>query len=247
MSKKREIPVIDYVDVGLMPYQQAWDLQKRLQAQLIEQKRFPEKFENQPKLNNMLIFVEHPHVYTLGKSGKEEHLLVNNEQLDSYSASYVKIDRGGDITYHGPGQVVGYPILDLDFFTTDIHIYLRNLEEVMIQVCKDYGIETERSKGETGVWLGNEKICAMGIKCSRWVTMHGFALNVNTDLSYFGHIVPCGIQNKGVTSLSKILGMQVSPDEVKEKIIHYFGNVFDAKMQRNTDLSHLMEELLKSN
>ena len=246
MKKIPKQPIINYFDAGLMPYNVAWDLQKELQAQLIDQKRFPEKYVNTPKLNNLLMFVEHPHVYTLGKSGKESHLLVNQEQLNEYEATYVKIDRGGDITYHGPGQIVGYPILDLDFFTTDIHVYLRNLEEVMIHVCLEYGLETDRSKGETGVWHNHEKICAMGIKCSRWVTMHGFALNVNTDLSYFGHIIPCGIQNKGVTSLEKLTNSPLLIDEVKQKIIHHFGQVFGATMAKTDNSTVLTQGLTNS-
>ncbi len=183
-----------------------------------------------------LLFTEHELVYTLGKSGKEANVLLNNEQLAEKSISYFHINRGGDITFHGPGQIVGYPILDLEHFKTDLGWYLRSLEEVIILALAEYGLKGERSPGETGVWLdasikGKErKICAMGIRCSRWVTMHGFALNVNTDLSYFNFIIPCGIQGKQVTSLAKELGCTVPIEEVKEKIKKHFEDVFDAQL-----------------
>ena len=178
------------------------------------------------------MFCEHPHVYTLGNTGDKEHLLINENQLKEKNATYYKINRGGDITYHGPGQIVGYPILDLDNFFTDIHKYLRFLEEMVIRTLAEYGIATERSKGETGVWLdvGNplkaRKICAMGVRASRWVTMHGFALNVNTDLSYFGNIIPCGISDKAVTSLDKELGHKVDEEELKQKLKKHFSDLF---------------------
>lgn len=173
---------------------------------------------------DLLLFVEHPHVFTLGKSGDASHLLQMEAEL-------VKIDRGGDITYHGPGQVVGYPILDLERRYTDIHRYLRELEEVVIRVCADYGIEAGRAEGMTGVWTPQGKICAMGIRCSRWVTMHGFALNVNTDLRWFGHIVPCGIPDKPVASLQSILGRPVDLLEVKARIVGHMAAVFKADIE----------------
>lgn len=207
-----------------MPYREAWDLQASFQRKLIEEKL---QVRNGAVIDDpspdLLLFVEHPHVFTLGKSGDAAHLL-------QASADFVKIDRGGDITYHGPGQVVGYPILDLDRHYTDIHRYLRDLEEVIIRVCADYGITAGRESKLTGVWVDGAKICAMGIKCSRWVTMHGFALNVNTDLSYFGHIVPCGITDKPVTSLQALTGATIPLSEVKERILVHFGEVFNTRI-----------------
>ena len=187
---------------------------------------------------NYLIFVEHPHVLTLGKSGVMEHLLMSEEFLKERNISFYKVNRGGDITYHGLGQVVGYPILDLDNFFPDIHQYLRYLEEVIILTLADYGLKGERSKGETGVWIDTgtplaRKICAMGVRASRWVTMHGFALNVNTDLSYFNYIIPCGISDKAVTSLQAELGHSVDLEEVKEKILRHFLEVFSAELAAN--------------
>lgn len=221
---------IDVYDLGNAPYRAVWDLQKRAQQSLIKQKRGENS--GQKELNDILFFVEHPHVYTLGKSGDSAHLLKGSSELSDIDAEYIEIDRGGDITYHGPGQIVGYPILDLDRYFTDIHKYLRYLEEVMIRTCADFGIPAERIEGLTGVWVDQEKICAMGIRCSRWVTMHGFALNVNTDLSYFQHIVPCGIKDKNVTSLSKCVGKKVDEQEVKKIIIKHFADVFNAKMNK---------------
>ncbi len=218
-------------DLGLRPYREVWDLQKKIQAALIDQKK--KRRDNLPvenPMNDQLLFVEHPHVYTLGKSGKSNHLLKAVEELKDIDAEFIEIDRGGDITYHGPGQIVGYPILDLDFHFTDIHKYLRYLEEVIILTCEDFGIKAGRKKGLTGVWVGDEKICAMGIRCSRWVTMHGFALNVKTDLSYFDHIVPCGITNKSVSSMSKLLNKPIELDDVKNSITKHFGDVFDVKI-----------------
>lgn len=207
-----------------MPYREAWDLQASFQRKLIEEKL---QVRNGAVIDDpsadLLLFVEHPHVFTLGKSGDAANLL-------EASAEFVKIDRGGDITYHGPGQVVGYPILDLDRHYTDIHRYLRELEEVIIRVCADYGITAGREPKLTGVWVDGAKICAMGIKCSRWVTMHGFALNVNTDLSYFGHIVPCGITDKPVTSLQALTGTSIPLSEVKERILVHFGEVFNTRI-----------------
>lgn len=220
-------------DWGLMEYQAAWDKQEEIFGQIVKLKTANRSLETPLPTPNYMVFTEHPHVYTLGKSGKEENLLLDEEGLKEKHASYHHINRGGDITYHGPGQIVGYPILDLDNFFTDIHRYLRTLEEVIILTLKDYGLKGDRYPGFTGVWLNPEdpfrarKICAMGVRASRWVTMHGFALNVNTDLSYFGNIVPCGIDDKGVTSLEKELGRQLDINEVKEKIITHMAEHFE--------------------
>ncbi|MCD6066210.1 MAG: lipoate-protein ligase [Bacteroidetes bacterium] len=229
---------VAFRDLGTMDYKECWDFQEELFTKTVAQKtanrELPE--EQQLPTENHLLFVEHPHVYTLGKSGDISHLLVSNEQLEEKHATYYKINRGGDITYHGPGQLVGYPILDLDNFFTDIHKYLRFLEEAIILTLKDYGIEAGRSSGETGVWLDAEdpvkarKICAMGVRCSRWVTMHGFGFNVNSDLDYFGNIIPCGIQDKAVTSMQKELGREVDMNEVKEKIKQYFSALFNCEI-----------------
>lgn len=219
-------------DWGLMEYQAAWDKQEEIFGQIVKQKTANRGLETPLPTPNYMVFTEHPHVYTLGKSGKEENLLLDEEGLKEKHASYHHINRGGDITYHGPGQIVGYPILDLDNFFTDIHRYLRTLEEVIILTLKDYGMKGDRYPGFTGVWLDPEdpfrarKICAMGVRASRWVTMHGFALNVNTDLSYFGNIVPCGIDDKGVTSLEKELGHPLDIAEVKAKIITHMAEQF---------------------
>lgn len=220
------------MDLGTMGYQKAWDLQEEL---LQENLRLKKEGSNETK--HHLLLVEHPPVYTLGKSGKEEHVLISEEERQKRQIEFFRINRGGDITFHGPGQIVGYPILDLEKYYTDIGLYLRNLEEVIIRVMAEYGLEGTRSKGETGVWLDPEipgkerKICAMGVRCSRWITMHGFAFNVNTDLSYFNHIIPCGIQNKQVTSLEKELGHKMNFREVQDKLITKFAEVFQADMQ----------------
>lgn len=220
------------MDLGTMGYQKAWDLQEEL---LQENLRLKKEGSNETK--HHLLLVEHPPVYTLGKSGKEEHVLISEEERQQRQIEFFRINRGGDITFHGPGQIVGYPILDLEKYYTDIGLYLRNLEEVIIRVMAEYGLEGTRSKGETGVWLDPEipgkerKICAMGVRCSRWITMHGFAFNVNTDLSYFNHIIPCGIQNKQVTSLEKELGHKMNFREVQDKLITKFAEVFQADMQ----------------
>lgn len=234
MNQSREI---QFEDLGLMDYKKCWDYQEHLFQETIskkiEQRKNPAaNFSTQ----HHLLFVEHPHVYTLGKSGDEKHLLINAQQLNEQHATYYKINRGGDITYHGPGQLVGYPILDLDHFFTDIHQYLRLLEEVIILTLAEYGLQPTRSQGETGVWFDAEnpskarKICAMGVRCSRWVTMHGWAFNVNTNLPYFDNIVPCGIRNKAVTSLHKELGYQVDMTEIKTKIKTHFCNLFKATL-----------------
>ena len=225
-------------DLGLMDYKECWNLQETLFNKVVSIKvnnrDLPiEEHKNQ---EHHFLFVEHPHVYTLGKSGDENHLLLNETQLNQQEASYYKINRGGDITYHGPGQIVGYPILDLDFFFTDIHKYLRLLEETIILTLAEYGIASGRSKGETGVWLEAEnklkarKICAMGVRCSRWVTMHGFALNVNCDLNYFDNIIPCGIKDKTVTSLKAELGKVIDMDELKEKLKKHFEKLFECEL-----------------
>lgn len=219
-------------DLGSRDYKEAWNYQTELLDDIIAIKRNNRVSEVKEVTPNHFLFVEHPHVYTLGKSGDQNNLLINEKQLKERGATYYKINRGGDITYHGPGQVVGYPILDLENFFTDIHKYLRLLEEVIIKTIAEYGLKGERSKGETGVWLDVgtpfvRKICAMGIRSSRWVTMHGFALNVNTNLGYFDHIIPCGIRGKAVTSLEAELNRSVDLGEVKEKIIKYFQVEFD--------------------
>ena len=228
-------------DLGQMPYLEAWDYQESLLQKNVAVKAralqldgsFVTEEEN-GSTKNYLLFVEHPPVYTLGKSGKPEHVLLDEQERERRGIDFFRTNRGGDITYHGPGQVVGYPILDLENFFADIGKYLRSLEEVIILTLAEYGLKGERSSGETGVWIdsnvrGRErKICAMGVRCSRWITMHGFALNVNTDLSFFNGIIPCGIQYKQVTSLSKELGSEVSMGDVKEKLKNNFGQVFDA-------------------
>jgi len=229
---------VKFIDLGLTDYKQAWDYQEELFNGIVKIKIDNRTAPGNQQLttSNYLIFCEHPHVYTLGNSGKQEHLLVNAQQLEEKQATYYKTNRGGDITYHGPGQIVGYPILDLDHFFTDIHKYLRFLEEMVIRTLDEYGIKAGRSAGETGVWLDAEdplkarKICAMGVRASRWVTMHGFALNVNTDLNYFGNIIPCGIIDKAVTSLDKELGKKVDEEEVKRKLKKHFAGLFECEL-----------------
>lgn len=229
-------PKVNYIDLGLSDYKKTWDYQTELfdediAIKIANRKELDESLHRVTK--NYLIFCEHPHVYTLGKSGSEANLLVNEAILKQQEATYYKINRGGDITYHGPGQLVAYPIFDLEsYFFTDIHKYMRALEEAVILTIGEYGLKGERVEGLTGVWLDGDtpnarKICAMGVKSSRWVTMHGLALNVDTDMSYFNNIVPCGIEDKSVTSLSKELGRKVPMDEVKEKLKINLANVFD--------------------
>lgn len=215
-------------DLGLTPYREAWDLQHRLQDQRIAPKLARNRERGAPKapLHDVLLFTEHPPVYTLGKSARDEHLLIDDQKLERIGARVVRIDRGGDITFHGPGQVVGYPILDLDHHFTDIHRYLRTLEETVIGVCGDFGVTAGRIDGLTGVWVEDRKICAFGVRCSRWVTMHGFALNVSTDLSYFDHIVPCGIRDKHVTTLARELGRDVEIRQVHDSIVTHFQRLF---------------------
>lgn len=229
---------MEIIDLGLKDYQETWDYQESLFQNILQIKSSNRKENPQRDTPNYFLFVEHPHVYTLGKSGHIENLLISEEKLKAINAKFYKINRGGDITYHGPGQLVGYPILDLENFFTDIHKYLRFLEEMIILTLAEYGLKAERSKGETGVWLDvgtpfARKICAMGIRASRWVTMHGFALNVNTDLGYFDHMIPCGIKGKAVTSLNVELGKAtVSMEEVKEKLLKHFLVLFKAEVTR---------------
>lgn len=224
-------------DLGNKDYKETWDFQEEVFAKVVDQKK--QKRENSNiETSNYFLFVEHPHVYTLGKSGDVSNLLLNEKQLQEKGATFYKINRGGDITYHGPGQIVGYPILDLENFFTDIHKYLRLLEETIILTLAEYGLKGTRSEGETGVWLDvgtpfARKICAMGVRASRWVTMHGFALNVNADLGYFDNIIPCGIRGKGVTSLHVELGKEVDEEEVKQKILKHFTNLFEATLLLN--------------
>jgi lipoyl(octanoyl) transferase len=229
-----------FKDLGVMGYTEAWDYQESLLRQNVEIKtRYHSAQQKHKKSSttNYLLFVEHPPVYTLGKTGHEENVLLDQEELLERGILFVKTNRGGDITFHGPEQIVGYPILDLEKFGTDIGKYLRNLEEIIIRTLADYHISGERSSGETGVWLdpgivGKErKIAAFGVRCSRWITMHGFAFNVNTDLEYFDGIIPCGIKNKQVTSLARELGRHIDLSEVKEKLKTYFEEVFEAELK----------------
>lgn len=228
---------IQLQDLGKKDYKETWDYQEELFKEIVELK-IQNRRENSVLLTpNYFLFVEHPHVYTLGKSGDISNLLLSEKQLQDKGATFYKINRGGDITYHGPGQIVGYPILDLENFFTDIHKYLRFLEEAVILTLAEYGLRCERSEGETGVWLGvgtpfARKICAMGVRASRWVTMHGFALNANADLGFFDNIIPCGIKGKAVTSMHVELGGLVDEAAVKEKILNHFQTLFQAEMIR---------------
>ena len=221
---------IKYNNLGLISYADAWDFQKKIFAKKVKAKG--QKVISE--IENDLLLCEHNHVYTIGKSGEQNNLLINNEFLKNINAEYFKIDRGGDITYHGPGQIVGYPILNLEEFDMLAKRYIYNLEQVIIEVLKEYGVKSERSDGATGVWLDvgiptkERKICAIGVKVSRWISMHGFAFNVNTDLSYFSHINPCGFTEKGVTSLEKELGRKLDINEVTEKILKHFSIIFNA-------------------
>jgi lipoyl(octanoyl) transferase len=240
---------VQFRDLGQIEYRDAWDLQEKLlqenvavkaairnRQSVLAESGVVENEEVVPTTHHYLLFVEHPPVYTLGKSGDIENVLISEEERADKGISFYHTNRGGDITFHGKEQLVGYPILDLERFYTDIGKYLRNLEDVIIATMADYGLKGERSPGETGVWLdaaikGRErKICAMGIRCSRWVTMHGFAFNVNTDLTYFDYIIPCGIQNKQVTSMEKELGRKLDMNEVKERVKFHFEKVFDVEL-----------------
>jgi len=229
---------IELQDLGYKDYKQTWDYQEQLFKGIVDTKIKNRKEDLQTPTDNYFLFVEHPHVYTLGKSGDLSNMLLNETQLKQKGATFYKINRGGDITYHGPGQIVGYPILDLENFFTDIHKYLRFLEEMIILTLAEYGLNAERSEGETGVWLDvgtpfARKICAMGVRASRWVTMHGFALNVNANLGYFDNIIPCGIRGKAVTSLNVELGVkEVNVQEVKDKLLKHFTDLFKAEFKK---------------
>ena len=230
MNKK-----VHFIDWGLVDYQEAWDRQEKLFTETLAIKQDNRTNNLVNPTPNYLIFTEHPHVYTLGKSGHEEYLLLDEQGLKQKEAKFYKINRGGDITYHGPGQIVGYPILDLDNFFTDIHLYLRTLEQAVILTLADYGIQAGRYEGYTGVWLDADndkarKICAMGVRASRWVTMHGFAFNVNADLAYFGNIIPCGIDDKDVTSMERELGRKLDMEEVKEKLKSHIAELFHMEL-----------------
>lgn len=233
-----------FQDWGLIDYKEAWDKQEALFAQTVDLKTRirnlkmvteGDEYQEDEPTQNHLVFCEHPHVYTLGKSGKPEHLLLDENGLEEKKASYYAINRGGDITYHGPGQIVGYPILDLDNFFTDIHLYLRTLEEAVILTLADYGLQAGRYPGYTGVWFDADndkarKICALGVRCSRWVTMHGFAFNVNPDLDYFKYIVPCGIDDKDVTSMQRELGKKIDIEEVKHLLKGHIAALFGMEL-----------------
>ncbi len=227
---------IQFKDLGSKDFKETWDVQEHFFQSIIDLKIKSRNGLEQVATPNYFLFVEHPHVYTLGKSGDLSNLLLSEKQLLTKRATFYKINRGGDITYHGPGQIVGYPILDLDNFFTDIHKYLRLLEETVILTLAEYGLESGRSNGETGVWLGigtpfARKICALGVRASRWVTMHGFALNVNVDLGFFDNIIPCGIKGKAVTSLNVELGItKVDEAEVKQKLLKHFNVLFESEM-----------------
>ena len=227
-------PKIKFTDLGLMDYKSCWDFQEKIFQEIIQIKINNRQKNKSETPLHQLLFVEHPPVYTLGKSGSMSNLLINEDMLNEKQISFYKINRGGDITYHGPGQIVGYPILDLDCFFTDIGKYLRLLEESVIQTLAEYNIVASRLKGETGVWLDPDrpskarKICAIGVRCSRWVTMHGFAFNVNTNLEHFNYIIPCGITDKSVTSMQKELGQEIYIEEVKNKLKGHFVNLFNA-------------------
>lgn len=232
---------VQFRDLGMIDYKSAWDLQEKLLFENVAVKTAARSTDRDmdplaiPTVHHLL-FCEHLPVYTLGKSGDLSHILISDNEMKEKGIAFFHTNRGGDITFHGPGQLVGYPIMDLEKYYTDIGKYLRNLEEVMILVMSEYGLKGERSKGETGVWIdpgikGRErKICAMGVRCSRWITMHGFAFNVNTDLEYFSHIIPCGIEHKSVTSLQKELGRSMDMDEVREKLKRWFEEVFTCSL-----------------
>jgi lipoyl(octanoyl) transferase len=230
---------VEFQDWGMIDYQEAWDKQEALFTEIVNIKSANRTNNTENSTKNYLIFCEHPAVYTLGKSGKMEHLLLDEKGLLDNHARFYKINRGGDITYHGPGQLVGYPILNLDYFFTDIHKYLRLLEEAVILTLADYKITAGRSEGQTGVWLESDnpfkarKICAMGVRCSRWVTMHGFAFNVNTNLAHFKNIIPCGIDDKAVTSMEAELGKKVDIETVKLKLIAHLAALFNMEINKS--------------
>lgn len=227
-----------FKDLGLIEYSEGWRLQEELFNEVVARKLSNRNapIDQQQEQSHYLVFCEHPHVFTLGRTGDEKNLLLDQGQLVAHEASFFKNNRGGDITYHGPGQIVGYPILDLDCFFTDIHLYMRKLEEAVILTLEEFGLKGERYPGYTGVWLDPDdpirarKICAMGVRCSRWVTMHGFAFNVNTDLSYFNHIIPCGISDKSVTSLEKETGSRVDIEQVKRILLGHLAGLFEMEL-----------------
>ena len=228
---------VRFADLGSWSYQRAWDFQESIFTEVVERKSSNRKLPEEERIatHDTLLFVEHPHVYTLGKSGDFGNLLADDERLKSIGAEFYRTNRGGDITYHGPGQLVGYPILDLDEYFTDIHRYLRTLEEVIIATLADYGLSGDRSPSETGVWLDvgtpfARKICAMGVRASRWVTMHGWAFNLNTDLRYFEYIIPCGIKDKAVTSLQRELGRPIDEVEAKARVAGHFARLFEVDL-----------------
>lgn len=232
-----DLPLVKVTDLGLIPYKDAWDLQESLLKKAVDCKIENRKNDTQFLPEQHLLFCQHPHVYTLGKSGAETNLLLDQQHLNRIEAEFFKINRGGDITYHGPGQLVMYPILDLEQFFTDIHKYMRYLEEAVILTLQEFGINATRSEGLTGVWLDPDKpnarkICAMGVKCSRWITMHGIALNVEPDLSYFGNIVPCGIQDKAVTSMAAELGKSINLSEVQAVLTQKMATLFNYQMEQ---------------
>jgi lipoyl(octanoyl) transferase len=231
------MPKVFFQDLGLIDYKEAWDYQEDLFQQTVQLKIDRRNGLSNDSTNNYLLFCEHPHVFTLGKSGKQENLLAKDSDLNDIEASFYKINRGGDITYHGPGQLVVYPIFDLEHFFTDIHKYMRFLEEAVINTLAEYGITGNRIDGLTGVWIDQEsprKICAMGVKSSRWVTMHGIGFNINTNLAYFNHIVPCGIDDKAVTSLSHEIGKEINMDEIKNKLKVNLKNQFNFEFEELT-------------
>ncbi|MFA7419439.1 MAG: lipoyl(octanoyl) transferase LipB [Melioribacteraceae bacterium] len=234
MANQSTYRIFDYCDLGFIDYQQAWDLQKDIFVK-----------RTKDEISDTFFMLEHPHTYTLGKVAEKENLISSESQLKELGVSVYEIDRGGDITYHGPGQIVGYPIIKLSDWKEDTHEYLRGLEEVIMKVCADYGLETHRNTKYTGVWIAERKIAAIGIKVSRWTTMHGFAFNVNTDLNYFGGIIPCGIRDKEVTSLNRELGKEISIDEVKEKLVEKFAEVFGyhsfSKKQKENYLQPILQ------
>ena len=230
------MPKVLFKDLGEIGYQEAWDYQTVLFDKSVQQKLENRDNPEATPPENYFLYVEHPHVYTLGKSGSLDNLLLDEQGLADKGATFHKINRGGDITYHGPGQVVGYPILDLDQFSPDIHLYLRNIEEAVVRLCADYGINGQRFEKYTGVWIEpgtpqERKICAIGVKTSRWVSMHGFALNVNTQMEYFGNIVPCGITDKDVTSIQRELGRKIDMNEVKERLKGHFTDIMGMEFE----------------
>jgi len=238
---------VQFVDLGLIPYREAWNIQEAILANTAAVKLANRGLSKGLKqaTENALLFCEHPHVYTLGKSGDASHLLMQEEFLHTIGATFFKTNRGGDITYHGPGQLVGYPIFDLENFFTDIHLYLRMLEEAIIRTCAEYGLQAGRIEGLTGVWIEpdsehSRKICAFGVKASRWISMHGFAFNVSTNLAYFSHIVPCGISERGVTSLSQELGHDIDINEVKAIVLRQLADLFQFSLR------HVSRETLLS-